>query len=273
MEIPFVGPSYDLLTRQSGVQRTINLIPVQQEPGNERTAWVFEDAPGLEAWSPADVESPCVFLDTFTGASVAAESHTPDTAPTGFAYAQAGAGPNTTLETNGAGQLIGVEVGYGTAGVIDSSASSPAPDFTMTIPYTMQVTMRPSATLNSSVVSVEFNYSADSLNTRLYVSIERDGSGNYTANVEAENYSEGGGDGWAFWSTPTDGAEHTISVYVSGTTFAVSLDGAAAEPPDSVGTENLPTAFNNVEIFVDTDSPFASDNSYIDSISLCNGVT
>jgi hypothetical protein len=51
MDIPFVGPSYDLLTRPSGVQRTINLVPVAQEPGNERVAWVFEDAPGLEAWS------------------------------------------------------------------------------------------------------------------------------------------------------------------------------------------------------------------------------
>jgi hypothetical protein len=47
MEIPFVGPSYNLESRPSGVQRTVNLIPHPQEPGNERTAWVFKDVPGL----------------------------------------------------------------------------------------------------------------------------------------------------------------------------------------------------------------------------------
>lgn len=46
-DIPFVGPSYNLTSRPASVQRTINLIPVPQEPGNERTAWVFKDAPGL----------------------------------------------------------------------------------------------------------------------------------------------------------------------------------------------------------------------------------
>jgi hypothetical protein len=46
-DIPFVGPSYQLTSRPASVQRTINMIPVPQEPGNERTAWVFKDAPGL----------------------------------------------------------------------------------------------------------------------------------------------------------------------------------------------------------------------------------
>jgi hypothetical protein len=45
--IPFVGPSYNLESRPASVQRTINLVPVPQEPGNERTAWVFKDVPGL----------------------------------------------------------------------------------------------------------------------------------------------------------------------------------------------------------------------------------
>jgi hypothetical protein len=45
--IPFVGPSYNLESRPASVQRTINLVPVPQEPGNERTSWVFKDAPGL----------------------------------------------------------------------------------------------------------------------------------------------------------------------------------------------------------------------------------
>lgn len=47
----FVGETYDLDSRVSGVARTINLIPVPQEPGNERTAWVFKDIPGLVSFN------------------------------------------------------------------------------------------------------------------------------------------------------------------------------------------------------------------------------
>lgn len=47
MEIPFVGPTYNLETREAAVQRTINMEPLPQEPGNERTSWVFKDVPGL----------------------------------------------------------------------------------------------------------------------------------------------------------------------------------------------------------------------------------
>jgi hypothetical protein len=50
-QIPFVGPSYNLDSRPSGVQRTINLIPVPEEPGNERTSWVFKDVPGLTVFN------------------------------------------------------------------------------------------------------------------------------------------------------------------------------------------------------------------------------
>lgn len=56
MQIPFVGPSYNLRRRPHSVQRSINLIPVPQEPGNERTRWVFKDAPGLQSFLGADVE-------------------------------------------------------------------------------------------------------------------------------------------------------------------------------------------------------------------------
>jgi hypothetical protein len=49
-QIAFVGPSYNLRRRQASVQRTVNLVPVPQEPGNERTKWVFKDAPGLQAF-------------------------------------------------------------------------------------------------------------------------------------------------------------------------------------------------------------------------------
>jgi hypothetical protein len=52
-----IGPSYNLKRRAASVQRTINLVPVPIEPGNERTAWVFKDAPGMvqsvadDAWA------------------------------------------------------------------------------------------------------------------------------------------------------------------------------------------------------------------------------
>lgn len=45
--VPLVGPSYNLESRPASVQRTINLMPVPLEPGNERTAWVLKDVPGL----------------------------------------------------------------------------------------------------------------------------------------------------------------------------------------------------------------------------------
>ncbi|MGL4577105.1 MAG: hypothetical protein ACRCV9_20125 [Burkholderiaceae bacterium] len=54
-DIDLVGPSYDLDSAPSGVQRTINLVPVPVEPGNERTAWVLEDVPGLTSFSTAPV--------------------------------------------------------------------------------------------------------------------------------------------------------------------------------------------------------------------------
>jgi uncharacterized repeat protein (TIGR01451 family) len=43
----FIGPSYDLDSRPHSVQRTVNMMPVPLEPGNERTGWVFKDVPGL----------------------------------------------------------------------------------------------------------------------------------------------------------------------------------------------------------------------------------
>lgn len=42
-----IGPSYNLESRPASVQRTVNMVPVPLEAGNERTAWVFKDVPGL----------------------------------------------------------------------------------------------------------------------------------------------------------------------------------------------------------------------------------
>lgn len=55
MDIKFIGPTYDLPSRPSGLQRTVNMVPVPQEPGNERTAWVFKDIPGLVAFNTPPV--------------------------------------------------------------------------------------------------------------------------------------------------------------------------------------------------------------------------
>jgi hypothetical protein len=55
--LPLTGPSYDLLSRPASVQRTVNLMPVPIEPGNERVGWVLKDVPGLtefEALQPPE---------------------------------------------------------------------------------------------------------------------------------------------------------------------------------------------------------------------------
>jgi len=54
----FVGPTYDLPGKPASVQRTINMIPVSQEMGNERSPWVFKDAPGLSSFSIASAPLP-----------------------------------------------------------------------------------------------------------------------------------------------------------------------------------------------------------------------
>ncbi len=45
--LPFIGPSYNLANRRHSVQRTINMVPVPLEPGNERSPWALKDVPGL----------------------------------------------------------------------------------------------------------------------------------------------------------------------------------------------------------------------------------
>lgn len=61
---PFIGPSYQLASRPASVQRTVNLIPVPLEPGNERVGWVFKDVQGL-----------AVVTLTGTGRSVYADNY------------------------------------------------------------------------------------------------------------------------------------------------------------------------------------------------------
>src|SRR6476469_6365960 len=49
MGVPFVGQSYQLRSRTADLQRTVNMIPLPLEPGNERSVWRFKDIPGLVA--------------------------------------------------------------------------------------------------------------------------------------------------------------------------------------------------------------------------------
>ena len=64
MQTPFIGPSYNLDSRPASVQRTINLIPVPLEPGNERAPWVLKDVPGLVQIYPQPPAA-CITADPY----------------------------------------------------------------------------------------------------------------------------------------------------------------------------------------------------------------
>lgn len=63
-----VGPSYNLDSRAASVQRTINMVPVPLEPGNERAGWVFKDVPGLVSavseWVPSYIAARAITSST-----------------------------------------------------------------------------------------------------------------------------------------------------------------------------------------------------------------
>lgn len=61
MQTPFIGPSYNLESRPASVQRTINMVPVPLEPGNERAPWVLKDVPGLVRVLPPPGDEPTGF--------------------------------------------------------------------------------------------------------------------------------------------------------------------------------------------------------------------
>lgn len=62
-----IGPSYQLYP--ASVQRTIGMVPVPVEPGNERTAWVFRDIPGLVVF--ASLGAPIRGVHTINGRTFA----------------------------------------------------------------------------------------------------------------------------------------------------------------------------------------------------------
>jgi PKD repeat protein len=66
--LPLVGPSYNLDSRPASVQRTVNLMPVPIEPGNERISWALKDVPGLVEFEVCIVPSFSVAAEPEEGA-------------------------------------------------------------------------------------------------------------------------------------------------------------------------------------------------------------
>jgi hypothetical protein len=121
VEIPFVGPTYNLETREAAVQRTINMEPLPQEPGNERTAWVFQDVPGLVLATdfPAVATETVLFLFHMIGDEPTSEGAAEFVGP-GQAFDQTGANWDATN--------VGSEIfssfpypKFGVAGLLDAS--------------------------------------------------------------------------------------------------------------------------------------------------------
>lgn len=204
-----------------------------------------------------------VFLDTFAGtADTLLNAHAPDTAPDGFAYSNSKTGPNTDLKLNGSGHAITVPVGYGTAGVADSSASDPAFVLDLTLPYTVTFIARPSDTLASSAVSVHLG---DTVNgSYIDLSMNRNGPGDYSAAADLLNNAVGGGYFWEGADHGSVAAEHTISLYVEETQCTATFDGVPSAPMSLEGT--APTHFDEISYLLDFDHP--TDNAYIDTVSL-----
>lgn len=111
---PWVGPTYPLKSRVASVARTINLVPVPNEPGNERTAWVFQDVAGLDAVTqlepPQNVYTGILnHFDVADGANIVSEigpeltysSYLGSTSPTPKFGAQRGGTGETSYSTHG----------------------------------------------------------------------------------------------------------------------------------------------------------------------------
>lgn len=245
MEIPFIGGSYDLDNRHASVQRTVNLIPTPEEPGNERTAWVFKDAPGLESWSIAPDPEPAgeyVFLDTMLGeAAVSLSARSPDTAPVGFAWTKYTA---FGLVSNGSGLAQSEEANDG---LMNSSGSSPSLDITLPETYNIEFTGRPSiegSEVCYFVISTgpDFVSGSDSSNENFRVGVGRAplgiGGSDYKVFV---SWVRSGLGSVAQTYPVADDSEVEVEVRFTPTEFTVYIDGVLAEP-DSGGSVS-PTIF------------------------------
>jgi hypothetical protein len=111
---PLVGPSYNLRDRPASVQRSINLMPVPVEAGNERAGWTLKDVPGLRVFSVSvGVAQNIAWLDVITD--------------NGTAATLGNNGTNNTLWTAGADWLVYVGmVGWTSETIVWSGSWAPA---------------------------------------------------------------------------------------------------------------------------------------------------
>lgn len=150
--LQLIGPSYNLESRPASVQRTVNLMPVPLEPGNERTGWVFKDVPGLVEFRDGSLDG-VLFLDRFDGAAdTDVESHTPDIAPTGWTYATV---PGYEPIVLAGGRIRSSD--ENSTGRVDAAGTGLAFEF----PYTMKmIGTIPEATGSGSIEEVFFRLEA-----------------------------------------------------------------------------------------------------------------
>ena len=59
----FVGPSYNLDTREADVQRVVNLMPVVNEVAGAKSVAYLDSVPGLRNFSAAVVDQAAILLE------------------------------------------------------------------------------------------------------------------------------------------------------------------------------------------------------------------
>lgn len=189
-------------------------------------------------------------FDSFSGSGSLA-GHTPDTAPTGFAWQLTGA---SSLSLSG-GHLVPANAG---AGASDSATAGTTLSITPTFPYTVQFTAR-HGSVNSS--STYFQITNLDIVSYVYMSVDRiDGSNSetYAAVTDGVGY---------FWTNtlPATAAEHTISIYFEADKFTLSIDGVVTE----VVSHAFPlTTWDKIDIgMVHNDN----DTAYIDKVDIRTG--
>lgn len=146
-QIPFVGPSYNLDSRPASVQRTINIVPYPQEPGNERTKWVFKDVPGLVE-TGVTLASPTIAISGETKAAADDETFTATVTRFG-----ATSGTSTATWTATGDTYDGVSGFQGPGGVFTGTVSFSPGETTQTIQFNLKIGVGTTFTLTVTLTS------------------------------------------------------------------------------------------------------------------------
>lgn len=232
--LQLIGPSYNLESRPASVQRTINMMPVPLEPGNERTAWVFKDVPGLSEFRDASLDG-ALFLDNFNGAEgTPIADHEPDVAPEGFEWGDTLV--NGHMELDGDGNAC-------TDGAPFDAAASGGTSIPLTYPYSLEIR----AHRGVEIVSVpeEANFTVtDALGQFITIGILSNESNAYVIKCLRTGGSQN--------LYPVSGNhEHIGKVVVDETSITVYADGVAQEP---VAFASAPTTITEVSIYASSES-------------------